>query len=343
MGEEAFMEPEIPLTSRQLLSCMELGKDLTSELDSERLFGKILKKISDLLPAENWSLLLMDDSTGKLRFELSVDLDLESVKDLRLRLGEGIAGQVALRQKPLIVDDVKKCEFFSEQVDQLSGFSTQSVICVPLIFRGRTLGVIEVVNPCDLENALPLLSIIADYAAIAVENTRCYRNIQEVAIHDNLTGLYNTRYLYKSLADLITATKASKESFSLIFVDIDDFKWVVDTYGHLKGSQALQEAAETIQECLSEPSFGVAYGGDEFVVVLPRFGKSQAMEKAEEIRLRMSRKIYLSDHGHEVSLRASFGVATYPNDAADMTSLLALADHAMFDVKEKGKDAVRSA
>src|SRR5512137_1073745 len=109
------------LTARELLSCMELGKALTSELHADELFSKILHKISELLPAENWSLLLLDEATGDLRFEVSVDLDLEQVREVRLRLGQGIAGKVALEQKPLVIEDVTKCEFFAGQVDQISG------------------------------------------------------------------------------------------------------------------------------------------------------------------------------------------------------------------------------
>jgi diguanylate cyclase (GGDEF)-like protein len=332
------------LTARELLSCMELGKALTSELHSEELFNKILNKISELLPAENWSLLLLDEATGDLRFEVSVDLDLEQVRDVRLRLGQGIAGKVALEQKPMVIEDVTKCEFFSGQVDQISGCSTRSIVCVPLVFGGKSMGVIEVVNPRNREgDPLPLLSIIADYAAIAVENMRRYREIQNLAIHDDLTGLYNTRYLYKMLGSLVRTAQEIRDPFSLIFMDIDHFKKVVDTYGHLKGSQAIQEVARTIRECLVEPAFGVAYGGDEFVAVLQGVDKVQALKKAEEIRSRIKQTVYLASHGHQVSLSASFGIATFPDDAGDVTGLLALADRAMFDVKEKGKDAIQSA
>jgi diguanylate cyclase (GGDEF)-like protein len=332
------------LTRRDLLSCMELGKALTSELHSERLFGKILQKVSLLLPAENWSLLVIDEETGELRFELTVGLDFEQVKEVRLPLGEGVAGKVALEQKPLIIPDVSKCDFSYKQVDGITGFVTRSIVCVPLVFGGKTLGVIEVVNPRNLKrNPLPLLSIIAEYAAIAVDNMRCYREIQNLAIHDDLTGLYNTRHLYRVLSDIVAAAEAGRDPFSIIFMDIDNFKHVVDTYGHLKGSQAIQEVARTLLECLEAPAFGVAYGGDEFVAVLPGYNKSQAFQKAEEIRARMKRTVYLADHGHKVSLRASFGVAAFPDNATNVTALLASADRAMFEIKKKGKDAVKSA
>jgi diguanylate cyclase (GGDEF)-like protein len=317
---------------------MDLGKALTSKLNSEDLFCAILHKVSELLPAENWSLLLLDQASGELRFEVSVNLDLKKVRNVRLKLGQGVAGKVVLEQRPQVIGDVTKCEFFSNKVDKISGISTKSIICVPLVFGGKSLGIIEVVNPKNLEgDPIPLLSIIADYAAIAVENMHRYQEIQNLAIHDDLTGLYNTRHLYRMLGVLIKTAEETHAPLSLIFMDIDDFKKVVDSYGHLKGSQAIHEVAKTIRECLSEPSFGVAYGGDEFVAVLEGFGKDQALKKAEEISMRMKKTVYLANHGHQVHLSASFGIATFPDDARDVSGLLSFADRAMFNVKERKK------
>jgi diguanylate cyclase (GGDEF)-like protein/PAS domain S-box-containing protein len=163
---------------------------------------------------------------------------------------------------------------------------------------------------------------------------------RQLAVHDNLTGLYNTRHLYHALSELVHDSSASGHPFSLIFMDMDNFKHVVDTYGHLNGSQALQEVAQTIQECISEPAFGVAYGGDEFVVVLPGVEKTDARQVAESIRDRIIQTVYLTNKGHRVQLRASFGVANFPQDAQDLSGLLALADQAMFAIKKRGKNAV---
>ena len=163
---------------------------------------------------------------------------------------------------------------------------------------------------------------------------------RRLSVRDNLTDLYNTRYLYQKLDELIVDAQNTGMSFSLIFMDMDNFKSVVDTYGHLNGSKALQEVASTIRQSLHEPAFGVAYGGDEFVVVLPGVDKNQAREKAKEIRYSMAKTAYLADRGHHVRLSASFGIAAFPDDASDKDGLLALADQAMFHAKEKGKDAV---
>lgn len=165
---------------------------------------------------------------------------------------------------------------------------------------------------------------------------------RDLAVHDPLTGLYNTRYLYQSLSRLV-AESAADHPFSLIFTDIDDFKQVVDTHGHLNASQTLQEVAATIRSSLTEPAYGVAYGGDEFVIVLPGSGKRRALQVADSIRLKVRRSTYLGSKGLAVKIKASFGVATFPQDAASLSDVLALADQAMFSVKKRGKDSVSGA
>jgi diguanylate cyclase (GGDEF)-like protein/PAS domain S-box-containing protein len=166
------------------------------------------------------------------------------------------------------------------------------------------------------------------------------RKFRNLAIHNNLTGLFNTRYLYQKLDRVIAESRLSRQPFSLVFMDMDNFKRVVDTHGHLNGSQALKEVAATIKSCLQKPCFGVAYGGDEFVVVLPGFDKRQATRKLEQIRERMGRTTYLARAGLQVLLAASFGVATFPDDTDSREGLLALADRAMFHIKQTGKGAI---
>jgi len=166
------------------------------------------------------------------------------------------------------------------------------------------------------------------------------RKFHNLAIHNNLTGLFNTRYLYQRLDRVIAESRQNNKPFSLVFMDMDNFKRVVDTHGHLNGSQALKEVAATIKSCLQNPCFGVAYGGDEFVVVLPGFDKRQATRKLEQIRERMHRTTYLARAGLQVRLAASFGVATFPEDTDSREGLLAMADRAMFHIKQTGKGAI---
>ncbi|MBW2491173.1 MAG: PAS domain S-box protein [Deltaproteobacteria bacterium] len=179
--------------------------------------------------------------------------------------------------------------------------------------------------------------------ALEKELRRDRKKFRNLAIHDNLTGLYNTRHLYQILDKLIEDSKLTRKPFSLVFMDMDNFKRVVDTYGHLNGSQALKEVAHTIKDCLNRPCFGVAYGGDEFVIVLPGFDKTRASELVGQIRKQMMETAYLAKAGYHVNLGASFGIATFPDDTDNREGLLALADQAMFHVKQTGKGLIGKA
>jgi diguanylate cyclase (GGDEF)-like protein len=161
-----------------------------------------------------------------------------------------------------------------------------------------------------------------------------------LAVHDTLTGLYNTRYLYEHLPQLIVPGGGP---CAVIFMDLDRFKRVVDTYGHLNGSRVVQEVADTIRGCIADPAFAVAYAGDEFVVVLPGRDAGGAITAATEIRDRVAARRFLSSAGLAVRLTASFGVAAYPQHAAAMDDLLAVADRALFSAKAAGRNRIHAA
>lgn len=161
-----------------------------------------------------------------------------------------------------------------------------------------------------------------------------------LSAHDNLTGLFNRRYLFETLGELMQACSAPRDCLSVLFIDIDHFKRVVDTCGHLNGSRAIQEVAVAIRDCIAEPAFAVAYAGDEFVVVLPGYDKAHAVELAEQIRAGVQQRVFLAAEGYAIRLTACFGVATYPQDAKELEQLLALADQALFAAKAAGKNTV---
>jgi diguanylate cyclase (GGDEF)-like protein len=166
------------------------------------------------------------------------------------------------------------------------------------------------------------------------------QRFREQSLRDNLTSLYNQRFLYQSLAGLIETSKNNQTRLSLLFMDLDNFKKVVDTHGHLYGSYAIQEVAATIRSTLESPAYAVAYAGDEFVVVLPGFDQHQATSKASQIQSQIKATGYLLSKGKSVQLQASCGIATFPEHAVDVDSLLAAADQALFSIKKIGKGAI---
>ncbi len=331
------------LSKKDLLSCIELGKAIVSDLDSGRLFDIILGRLTELIPADNWSLMLIDHETGELCFNLCAGINTEELKNTRLKPGEGIAGRVALEQKPVIIEDVAACGFFSNRIDVISGFRTSSVICVPLIMRGVTVGVLEAINPSSLAGrVILLLKHIADYTAIAVENMRLFHSLEVLVDHDNLTGFYNTRFMYRDLTERIEICRKGNGNFSLIFMDIDNFKKVVEQYGHINASRAIRDVAAAVADMLMPREYCVSYAGDEFVIVIPDAGGDKAMARADEMRQRLSEKSFIVKTGVSIKLSASFGIATFPHDGDTLATLLSRADIAMFNAKDAGKNSVKS-
>ncbi|MBW1854845.1 MAG: sensor domain-containing diguanylate cyclase, partial [Deltaproteobacteria bacterium] len=225
----------------------EIGKTLTSTLEIREILKKIMETIGDYFRPTNWSLLLLDESTNELHFEVAVGKVSESIKDIRIKKGEGIAGWVALHGEPVLVSDVRKDPRFLRTVDKVSNFATESIIAVPMKIKDKVLGVIELINKEEFnplsKRDLEVLTTVADYAAIALENSRNYQRIQELTITDDISGLYNSRYLHQIIKNEIDTYERYHNPFSIIFFDLDLFKQVNDTYGHLVGSQMLHKVA----------------------------------------------------------------------------------------------------
>ena len=188
-----------------------------------------------------------------------------------------------------------------------------------------------------LHDAMAQFFLNRDKAQLILQLSQKNEELKYLAMHDDLTDLYNIRFLYQDLNNRI---KDLAHTFSVIFMDMDNFKKVVDAHGHLNGSQALKEVAATIRAVILEPAYGVAYGGDEFVIILPDFDKQMAIETSKKIQALMAGTIYLAEKGFAVTLKASFGISTFPEDALDLPKLLAKADALMFEVKTKGKNAI---
>jgi diguanylate cyclase (GGDEF)-like protein len=333
--------------NRELEVLIEIGKALTSTLDLEDVLNLIMDQLSRLLKAQAWSLLLRDAESGELAFEIAVSPAAERLKGLRLARGQGIAGWVAEHGKPLLIPDVRNDSRFSDTVDRASAFVTRSMVSVPIKSRDCVLGVIELVNG-PLENSftqadLQILATIADYAAIAIENARNFKRISELVITDDLTGLYNGRHLHNLIDEEIERIRRFGGKLSLIFIDLDFFKKINDTRGHLVGSRTLAEIGQLIGANIRKICKAARYGGDEFVIILPNTGKSGAMTLATRLRELFREHEFLDEDGTPFNLTASFGLATYPDDARSKDDLIRLADQAMYRVKETTRDAVKSA
>src|ERR1700723_3286952 len=253
----------------------DVARALTSSLELEEILGAIMDKMAQFFGPEKWSRLMVDDKSEELYYAIAVGENSESLKGLRVPLGEGVAGWVASTGNPLVVPDVALDPHWSAFAIKHPDLKIRSIACVPVRSGNKTLGVIQLLNSKrDLmaEYSISFLRILCDYAAIAIQNARSMTLIQELTITDDVTGLFNARHLYTMLGVQV----ALDAEFSLLFVDLDHFKSVNDTHGHLIGSRLLAEIGGLLKRSLGPNKSAFRYGGDEFVALLPGVGKAGA-------------------------------------------------------------------
>ncbi|OGU05109.1 MAG: hypothetical protein A2075_17750 [Geobacteraceae bacterium GWC2_58_44] len=328
-----------------MLSLIEIAKALTSCLEVHSVLETIMKQVERLISPEAWSLLLVEKESGDLVFEIAVSPVAKQLKGLRLRRGEGIAGWVALNGAPFLIPDVSRDDRFQSQFDLQFSFNTQSIVCVPMKIKDRVVGVIELINSFENlafnDQDMTVLSAIADFAAIAIENARNYDRINELVITDDLTGLYNSRHFNSLIEDELSRALRYGTNMSVVFLDLDRLKGINDVHGHLVGSRMLSELGRLIAGNIRATDQAARYGGDEFVIILPHTGKEQGMAMAAKLRRRLHDSVFRSDDGVPIPVTASFGVASFPEDAANREELVRAADLAMYEAKHAGRDTVK--
>jgi diguanylate cyclase (GGDEF)-like protein len=328
--------------SDQLRLLSEVVRTANSILDPDSLMAYIMERVQVLVRSEAWSLLLLDETGGWLIFKEALGDKAQPLKESRIRLGEGVAGEVARTGRPLIVNDVKSSPYFNPDIDRVTRFKTRSILCVPLRSRGKTLGVLEVLNKQDnmefTDTDLETTLLFAEPCAVALENAYLFQKVKQLSLVDDLTQLYNSRYLGQALDIEITRGRRYNYPVTVVFLDLDGFKGVNDRYGHLVGSETLKIVGRIIKDLVRNVDIVARYGGDEFTLILPNTDLEAGRLVAERLRLGIMNHDYQSDPGFDFKLSASFGIAGFPVHGDSSARLIQRADQAMYKVKESTKN-----
>jgi len=336
-------EGRIPL--EDLLVFHQLARSLNSSFDLDTILRTILEQMERLIAAELWTLLILDEARQELYYALVAGGDVGSLRDLRVKMGEGVAGWVAEHGETLIVPGTEDDPRLKNAHTGKTG-KVHSVIAMPLKGRKGTHGVIEILNPRSsqlTDYTIAFLHILADHAAIALENSRDVARIQQLTITDDTTGLGNVRHLYDILERELDRCRRLGVPVSLAFLDLDRFKLVNDVHGHLIGSETLAHTGRRLHELSRKQDRCFRYGGDEFVVLMSETTAEEAMVQATHLLRSLKESRFLMKNGHSLSVTASIGLATAPADGLTIHSIIGTADTRMYEVKNDGRGWVRGA
>ncbi|MGH9590160.1 MAG: sensor domain-containing diguanylate cyclase [Terracidiphilus sp.] len=333
-------EERIPLDD--LLVFHQLARSLTSSFDLDAILRTILEHMERFIQADLWTLLMLDEERNELYYAIAAGGGQEALRDLHVKVGEGVAGWVVEHGETLIVPETASDPRLEAESSRPR--AVRSVIALPLRGRKRTQGVIEILNPRpDQMNdyTVAFLHILADHAAIAIENARDVARIQQLTITDDTTGLYNVRHLYDVLGRELERCNSTQTPVSLAFLDLDRFKLVNDVHGHLIGSELLAATGRRLQE-LSRPSDECfRYGGDEFVILMPGPGPEPALAQAISLHRALTDTEFQMKNGLKLRVSASVGLASAPVDGTSLHAIIRAADARMYAVKNGGRGHVR--
>lgn len=341
------------------------------ELDLSGIFCDLLSRANDFVPSEAGSIFI-DDQTGSEVERPCVELVLiacfgeasDRLVGSRLASTRGIVGHVYGTGRSYLSANPQADPLFFSGFDGASRFRTRSLVCAPLIVEGQVIGVIELINRLGGrsfdQRDLMLLEIFAQTISVSVANAIDAYRSKEISKRDDLTGLYNDRFLHHSLEVIIEQAMASGQDVGLLFLDLDKFKSVNDVHGHLAGSRVLSEVGAMLRQILPGGAIGARYGGDEFIIVLPGASPQESFWVAETIRKNLESFVFLREadrrdpvnypalHIKEV-ITCSIGVATLRSDVLSLlgpgihpvaakNELLRKADGCMYLAKQRSRN-----
>lgn len=300
---------------------LETGQRIATTLDREKLIATACNSFDQMTGAQA-VIVYIRQGSGEFRLEGSQGLELEKepqlIQELDARLNQATAD-------PIAVDDLPGP--FPRGRIYLAKDSETVWGLVALLFSGSIS-----------ENVDRSASYLAGHLGLALRNLGKFAEVEDLAYLDDLTHLFNVRYLHLMLDQEVRAAQESKGCFSLLFLDLDYFKNVNDSHGHLVGSKLLVEVSRVMKTCIRDKDIAVRYGGDEYVILLRGTDSGGGLKVGERIRRTIETHQFLAREGYGLSITTCIGVASFPEHAKDKETLLDMADRAMY----RGKKGTRN-
>lgn len=331
---------ELTAHVNELSALFSLIQDMIGSLDLDVLFGRVLQIIKDVVPCDELLLLLYQDDE---RLQISKTLGLNPARKYR-ELFDGrsvLMEEISHRQECLHVRNLEEDQRFEDYLRDYP--ETRSLLCVPMILKEQILGVINL-HKKEVggfsEREIRLVQAITAQAAIAIENARLYQQTRDLSNTDSLTRLANRRFFQAALDKEFAQARRYGTNFSLIMIDIDHFKRYNDAHGHLQGDKVLRDVAQILQDNIRGIDLAARFGGEEFIILMPKTNKEGARAAAEKLRLCVAEREFMgaAESQPEGHLTLSLGIAEFPEDADSLETLQEQADQALYQAKKDGRN-----
>ena len=330
--ENARLFSEEQRRARQFAFLNSVSKTAISSEDAEQMLVDIVSSIQKNFRFDHIGIGILDYATKEIEIRAEAGSTAQE-KGKKIPIGTGIMGRVARTGESAIVH--------ASEGGQLLGLlpSSRTVLCIPITYGDTLLGVLNVES--EEEQAISsedvlVMNTLADLLATALHNSFVFQKLQQQSITDGLTGIKTRRFFWEALSSEWKRASRSGRPFSVVLVDLDKFKEVNDTFGHLEGDLVLARVGRLLEQKCRQSNVVARYGGDEFIILMPETGVEQAQILAERLRLWLATDPMLSEH----KITGSFGVASFPVHGFSAESIIRVADTGMYISKKAGGDRV---
>lgn len=332
--------------ARELRRLLDMSGELSESLDPRQVANLMARHLASAMSVDECAISYWDRGSGRVESlgywppqrieELEPYFDVSGFPET-LR---------ALERQTTVIIDAEDPAADRAEVSLLRRDGNRMLVMLPLVAKGQAIGLVELFSRGAArwdDERLEVARTMANEAAMALENARLYEDARRLADRDPLTGFFNHRFLHERLGEEVVRAQRARRPLSVLMIDLDDFKLVNDTFGHLFGDRVLTFTAELIRSTLRSSDIGARYGGDEFAVILPETGAAEAKAIVERLLEAFADRPYRSDGRGPVPIAASVGLATFPADGRTATELIAAADAALYRVKRADPGSVEGA
>jgi diguanylate cyclase (GGDEF)-like protein len=333
--ENARLFAEELRRSRQLAFLNSISKTAISSEDAEQMLADIVAEIQKTFRFDHIGIGILDYVTKEIEIRAEAGSTAQA-KGKRIPLGAGVVGRVARSNERALVQKADE--------GHVPGILPESrtVLCIPITYGESLLGVLNVESREEnafAEQDILIMSTLADLLATALHNAFIFQKLQQQSITDGLTGIKTRRFFWEALSSEWKRASRSGRPFSVVLIDLDKFKEVNDSFGHLEGDLVLARVGRLLEQRCRQSNVVARYGGDEFIILMPETGVEQARSLAERLRLWLAQDAMLAEH----AITGSFGVASFPAHGFSAEDIIRVADAGMYSAKHAGGNRVSMA